>query len=86
MACLVSPRWLYFFDDAQVTNHYYFDLNGCSVQDGCVLEGQEITLKNRSNEICKLQCPSVKIAEKWHEKLIKAANDVDTLKKNYDEK
>lgn len=86
MACLVAPRWLYFFDDASVTSHYYFDLNGCSVQDGIVLEGQELTLKNRNNEICKLQCLSLKLAEKWNEKLKKAAQDVDTLKKNYDEK
>jgi hypothetical protein len=33
-----------------------------------------------------LQCPSLKLAEKWNEKLKKAAGDVDTLKKNYDEK
>ena len=31
MACLISPRWLIFFDDANVTSHYYFDLNGCNV-------------------------------------------------------
>ena len=54
MACLVSPRWLYFFEDANVTIQYFFDLHGCNVQDGCLLEGQEVTLKNKKNEVCKL--------------------------------
>ncbi len=54
LACLVSPRWLYFFEDANVAVQYYFDLNGCNEKDGCLLEGQELTLKNKKNEVCKL--------------------------------
>jgi len=52
MACLVSPRWLYFFENNNATIHYYFDLDGCNLKDGCLLEGQEVTLKNKKDEIC----------------------------------
>lgn len=84
MACLVSPRWLYFFENSNATIHYYFDLDGCNLKDGCLLEGQEVTLKNKKDEIWTLQCPSILIASKWCEKLIAASNEIDSLKKNID--
>ena len=48
------------------------------------MEGQELTIKNSSDDTMKLMLPSVKSAQRWRSELIETAKEVSKIKANID--